>query len=203
MQVPLQALALLLAGFDRARPRASYLLQTCCHLSLQAAILERHTGGRTDSGQQLGLVLESRVVQERCDSDAVPLDQGCCSTVVAGHLDRTAVEVGIALELRQPVRECHRRVAERASHGFPEVGRRRTPAQLDEQLPHRRTRKARVEEADEERKRREPDDEERGAPKRLEPDLPVDPAVDGGEEEQGDHRERESERVDEERARAP
>ena len=94
-------------------------------LGVQLAVLERHPGRRADRREQLGLVVERRVVQQRGDRLPVPLDHGGPPPAVLRQGHPLAVEVGPAVELRQPVDEGQRRVAQRLGQRVAQVGRRR------------------------------------------------------------------------------
>ena len=64
MQVALEALAFLLADVDDARAGLAQLDDVRPELRVQPAVLETQPGGGSDGAQQLGLVLQRRVVQE-------------------------------------------------------------------------------------------------------------------------------------------
>ena len=144
VQVPFQALALFLAGLDCACTRASYLLEACrppqpagghsrapCRRprrQRRAAPARRREPGRAEAPRLGCRSARSRLLLSR--PRRAPRSDG--------RRGRRSSRTPAAST------RAYRRVAERASDGFPEVGRRRTLAQLDEQLSHRRTRKARV-----------------------------------------------------------
>ena len=67
VQVPLQALALVLRGFDDPGARAPQLLEPGSQVGLQPTVLERDPGCCADGVEQFGLVGERRVVHQRRD----------------------------------------------------------------------------------------------------------------------------------------
>ena len=135
MEVALQPLPLLLAGLDHPRARAPQLLEVRLLLGLQAAVLERDPGGRTHRSEQLGLILQRRVVQQRSHVRAVAVDQRRRPPARrSGSSTAPAIEIRPALELGQPVRERQRRIAKGARERIAQIGRRRVGAQLDERV---------------------------------------------------------------------
>ena len=116
-----------------------------------------------------------------------------------GQLDGTALEIGPAPVLGEPVRELERRIAQGAGERVAQLARRRVGAQLDEEVSDGRPRQSGVQQADQEHQRREADREERDAPDGLERDLSIDQPVDGREEEERKHHETQRERLDEQR----
>ncbi len=75
VQIALQPLPLLLARFDHPRARALQLLQMRLLLGLQARVLERDPGRRADRGEQLGLIVQIPVVEQRREMSTVSVDQ--------------------------------------------------------------------------------------------------------------------------------
>ena len=75
VEVALEPRALALAGLDHAAARAAQLLEPGPELGVQAVVLEGDAGRRADGVEQLGLVVERRVVHERRDALAVAVDQ--------------------------------------------------------------------------------------------------------------------------------
>src|SRR5881409_3623269 len=75
VQVALEPLTLLLAGLDDPQARAPELLHARGQLGLQPCVLQREAGRRADGGEQLGLVVHRRVVNQRGDRRAVALDE--------------------------------------------------------------------------------------------------------------------------------
>ena len=125
------------------------------------------------------------------------VDQRRRPPVATRHLDLTALEVCVAVELREPVRERERGVAKRPREGVTELRRLPVFAELDEEVGQRRPGESRLEQSDEERVGGEPDHEERDPADRLELDLAAHHPEDRREEEEGEHHECERERVHE------
>ena len=97
VQVALEPLALLLTSVDDPRARALELFQASSQLGVQPGVLECDAGRRADRVEQLGLVTQRRVVQQRRHAHPVSVDQRRRSpAVIARQLHRPAVEVGVA-----------------------------------------------------------------------------------------------------------
>ena len=170
VEVALEPLALLLSGLDHAPARAPQLLEPRLQLGLQARVLERDRGGRADRIEQLRLVVQRRVVDQRrhgAPSRSISVTRS--AGLGLGQLHRVAVEIGPALELRQPVGERQRRVAQRSGERFcgDPVGAR-SARRRTSRSPTPDAREARVQQPDQERERREPDDHEGHPADRLE-----------------------------------
>ena len=67
MEVALEPPALRVTRRDQPRPRALELLEASAQLDLQPAVLERQRGRRRDGVQQLGLIVQRRIMQQRRD----------------------------------------------------------------------------------------------------------------------------------------
>ena len=133
------------------------------HLGLQPFVLEPERRRRRDRVDELGLVRERGVVDERADELAVPphvVPQA--DAVVAG--ERGAVGQDELLALGQPVDEVERRVAEGVGERVPQ---RNTAAELDEQVGDAAAREAAAEDAGEERHRHERERDEEDVVQRL------------------------------------
>src|SRR3954451_24356666 len=123
VQVALQSLPLPLSGLDHASARSLQLLQMRLLFGLQACILERNAGCRRYRAQQLGLVVEDRIVDKRGDGLSVPVDQGCrVERRLVRELDRLTFEIRVGSKLGKPVDERQRRVAQHAGERVPQIG---------------------------------------------------------------------------------
>src|SRR5262245_31971232 len=74
VQVSLETLTLPLSGLEHAGPRAPHLLESRGELRVQPTVLEGDTGSRADGFQELRLVVQSRIVEQRRDVHAVAID---------------------------------------------------------------------------------------------------------------------------------
>ena len=124
VQVALQSLPLLLSGLDDPRTRSPQLLQARPQLDVQAPVLDCDAGRRADGVEQLGLVDQRGIVDQGRHVLPLPVDHGRRPVAaLRGQLHRPAVEVGPASELREPVREAQRRVAQGPRECLTELGR--------------------------------------------------------------------------------
>ncbi len=203
VEVPLEALSLRLLGFDHASARLRELLDPRAEVGLEACVLERDACGCGDRVEQLGLVSERRVVDESRDRGSLPFDErDRTHPVVWWERHRLAVEVGVAVEVGQPVREGERRIPERTRERLPEAARCRIGAEVEDELTDTGPQQARVEQPEQEDEWREPDGHERRPADRLELGLALDQTECGRDEEERDHHEHDRERVDEQRERS-
>ena len=198
MQIPLEPLALLLADVDDAGPGRPQLDEVRSELGVQPPVLDGNAGSCGHGGQQLGLVVECRVVQQGSNLRGSLFDQrGGPTALRSRQLDQPTFDIRVALVVGQPVRQRERRVAERSRESIAKVGRRRVRLEVDEELADRRPGEARVEERDEKRDRRQA---ERGESRPA--DLGHRRAAPGSRDEQrGDHDQCEPEGVGEKRQR--
>ena len=114
VEVALQSLPLLLASLDDPGARASDLLQTRVQLGVEPRVLERDRGGGAHGIQQLRLVEQRGVVHERRDRLSLSVDhRGRSGVTWLRQLHRSSLQIGPALELREPVGKRQGRVAER------------------------------------------------------------------------------------------
>src|SRR3954454_1963739 len=103
VQVALQSLPLPLSRLDHASARSLQLLQMRLLFGLQACILERNASCRRYRAQQLGLVVEGRIVDECGDVLSVLVDQGRrVGRRLVRQLDRLAFEIRVCSELGKP-----------------------------------------------------------------------------------------------------
>src|SRR5215212_11107225 len=124
VKVALQALPFALAGLDHAGARTSELDEARSELCVQPPVLESNRGSRAHRCEQLRLVVQGRVMDERRHMDAVSVDENRRSSLIRlWQLDCTALQIGPALELRQPVHERQGRIAQRASQRVAEDSR--------------------------------------------------------------------------------
>src|SRR4051794_36496735 len=95
-------------------------------------------------------------MEQRRDVLPISVDQpdGAPSAPVL-QVNGTAVEIGVDLELRQPVDDCQRWIAKGACESIAQVGGFRLGTKVDEELADRGAGKARHQEAEQERERRE------------------------------------------------
>ena len=100
-----------------ARTSASWALQ----LGLQARVLEREARGGADGLEELGLVRERRVVDERGDAPPVVLEHGDGASLASRHVERAPAGIDVALVCGQPERELEGRVGERARDRVADV----------------------------------------------------------------------------------
>ena len=90
-------------------------------------------------------------MDQRGDARAAALDErGHAARVLAGQLDRLAVDADVGLVLGHPVGELERRVAQRAGERVAQRAGLGGLAQVDEQVADRRAREAGAQQADEE-----------------------------------------------------
>ena len=127
------------ASMTRAREPLQ-LSRRALQLGLQPGVLQRDPGGRADRVQQLGLVVQRRVVRRAPRRRAVARRSASSRSARRARAasTRRALGVGPAVELRQPVGERQRRVAQRPRAARRAGRRARVGAQLDEQVPDRR-----------------------------------------------------------------
>ena len=76
VEVAAEAAALGVAGLDDARPRGPQGLQLGAQLDLEPVVLEREPGGPRGGAQQLRVLLQRGLVDERADPVAVMGDLG-------------------------------------------------------------------------------------------------------------------------------
>ena len=203
MEVPFEALSLRLLGLDHACAGLRELVDPRAEVGLEACVLERDACGRSDRVEQLRLVSQRRVVDQSRDRCSLPFDErDRPHPVVWWERHRPAVEVGIAVEVGQPVGEGERRIPESPRERLPEVSRCRVGAEVEDELTDTGPQQARVEQTEEEDERREPDREERRSADRLELCLAFDQTERCRDEEERDHHEHDRKRVDEQRERS-
>ena len=114
VQVALEPPPLRVAGRDDPLARGLQLDQPRLRLGVQVLVLERDRGRRGDRLDELRVVVERGVVDQRRDALAVALD-GRDRPVAAGGGQRDCCSggVGVGLVLRQPVRDDEPGIAER------------------------------------------------------------------------------------------
>ena len=152
MQVPLDALPLGVGRLDDARTGGPELVQARSQLGLEPLVLEREPGGGADCVHELGILAERGVVDERRDAPALPLDDRRRARATFGReLDGPAVEVDVAVLVREPVGERERRVVQRPGKGLAQPSRRAGLPQLDDEVGDRAARQPAAQEAELER----------------------------------------------------
>jgi hypothetical protein len=103
VQVALEPAALRVTGLDDARARFLQLVQAGAQLDIQAHVLECDRRSAGDGLQVLWIIAQRCLVHQRRHRLTVAADQRRSPVCVPiGELDRTAVEIGIGRELRQP-----------------------------------------------------------------------------------------------------
>ena len=106
MEIALEPAPFRVARFHDARARAAELFETGAEVSLQPLVLERYPGRRCDRTDQLRLVAERSVVDERRHANSVSLHERRDASVgVCGERNRSAVDVYVRVVLRNPVGE--------------------------------------------------------------------------------------------------
>ena len=131
-------------------------------------------------------------MDEQREPCAAPVDPRRRAVPVARQLDRPTVEVAVAAEVGQPVRDLERRVAQRPGHCVTQTRRLRVPTQLDHELADRRPRESRTDQPHQEDDRRQSGYEEHRAADLLHSR----PAEQNREKERRDQHQRQHERVD-------
>jgi hypothetical protein len=71
VQVALEPAALAVRSLDHARPGPAQLVEAGPELRLEPGVLQRDGGRRGDLGEQVALLAQRRVVEERGDAAAV------------------------------------------------------------------------------------------------------------------------------------
>ena len=77
MEIALEPLPLLLPRLEHAGAGTAELLETSADLGVQPAVLEGDSRRGGHRVQQLGLVVENRIVHERGNAHAFPNDERC------------------------------------------------------------------------------------------------------------------------------
>ena len=201
VEVALEQLPLSLCRLDDPRPGPSQLLEPGSELRVQPGVLERDSGRRPDRVEQLGLLLQRRIVDQRGHMRAAEVDRRRGPAVEIVEVDRVSVDVGVGAVIGEPIGELQRRVAERTGKRVAQVAGCRIRRQLQHEVSHGRATEACIEQREQEDDRREPDNEQRGALDRQER-AAFERSDHAGDEEHGDHQQAERERVDEQRDRA-
>ncbi|OLD99496.1 MAG: hypothetical protein AUG91_06660 [Actinobacteria bacterium 13_1_20CM_4_69_9] len=135
-------------------------------------------------------------MQQRRHTYALPLDQRRrAAAAERDQVERPALDVRIGLELRQPVRQLQRRIAEGAGEGVAQIRRTEVRSELDDEAGERGPRQPCLQQADQEHHRRQRERDE-GRPADL---SDPGPTVRGREEQEGEHQQPDPERVDEQR----
>ena len=153
VEVALEPPPLGVSGLDDAGAGGAHLGELGAELRLQARVLEREARGGADRLEELGLVQERRVVDERGDASAVMLEHGDRTSFARGHVERAPARIDVALVRGQPESELERRIAERAGDRVADVVGSRERAELHDQIGDTGALQAGAQEADEERDR--------------------------------------------------
>ena len=149
VQVALDPSPFLVRRRGEPRPRFGHLLQLCLHLVVEARVLEREAGGSAGGLDELGLVAQSRIVDERCDRLAVVLEP-CHRALGPVGRQRGGLPgcVGVCVTLGSPEQHLERRVAERSRELVADPLRRRA-AEAEHEIGHRGVGQARTQQPDE------------------------------------------------------
>ena len=121
MEVALEPPPLGVPGLDDAGTRSAHLGELGAELGLKARVLEREARGGADGLEELGLVLERRIVDERGDAPPVVLEHGDGASFASRTVERAPARIHVALVRGQPERELERRIAERARDRVADV----------------------------------------------------------------------------------
>ena len=105
VEVALEPPSLGVSGLDDAGTGGSHLGELGAEFRLQARVLEREARGGADGLEELGLVQERRVVDERGDTSAVVLEHGDGASFARGHVERAPAGIDVALVCGQPESE--------------------------------------------------------------------------------------------------
>ena len=141
VQVALEPPPLGVAGGDDPLARGLELGQLRLGLGEQPRVVDRDRGRRRDRLDQLGIVVERRVVDERAERAAVALDAGHRSLAAGLHHHRRAVGADVAAGVRAPVDDREIGIAERAGECGAQLVRARA-ADAAEQVGERAARQA-------------------------------------------------------------
>jgi hypothetical protein len=162
VQVALEPAPFGIARLDDAGARAPELLESGTQVGLEPRVVERDARGGAHGADQLRLVAQRGVVDERRHAAPAAVHaRRHPPAAIRGQLDRAAVGAHVCGVLGNPVGEVERAVAEGASDRLADrLGRSRFP-QLDEQIADPPPREPRAQDADQERDRdRDEDDAE-------------------------------------------
>jgi hypothetical protein len=137
VEVALELAAGGVGGVDEAHARSAQLRDIGAQRRREALPLEREADRRARGAHEPGLVVESGVVADHRDRRAVALDRRPAALRRRRRLDGGALRVDVAAELRHPVADLERRVAQRLGQRVAQaVGAERSIEPLD-QLAHR------------------------------------------------------------------
>src|SRR6266545_2675336 len=138
VKVALEPLAFLLACIDHPCAGSPQLFEASSQLGLQACVLDGDSGRRSDCAEQLGLVLQRRVVQKCGHVFAVPFDQRRRSpSAKVLQIEGPTLDIDIGAEVGQPICEVECRIAECPSKSVAEIGRGEVHAELDDEVAER------------------------------------------------------------------
>ena len=141
-----------------ARPQ---ILESGEELGLEAGVLERECGPGRDGVEELLVVGQRGIVDERADPAAVPLDERRRPARSGSRqLDCQAGFVHIGSGLRNPVSELERGVSECSGECFSQASRRLVLDEIDEQPDDREPREPRDQLARDERDRDQHEEDE-------------------------------------------
>jgi hypothetical protein len=122
VQVAFDSAPLGVGRLDQTRTRSLQLGQPRAQFRLQARVLERQRSSGTNRPDQLVVLGERRVVDQRRDRLALSFDHGRCSlSSWLRELHGRAAGVDVASARRNPVRELKRGIAECAGERLPQV----------------------------------------------------------------------------------
>ena len=154
VEVALEPAALGVARRHDPLARRPQLHDARAQLGLEALALDRDVRGRAHHLQQLRLVRQRRVVDERGDVLAVVVDERHRPPRARlGQRHRRPVGVDVGVEARQPVGEHERRVAERLRQHLAEPRESGALLERDDEVAHAGARELLGEHAEQERER--------------------------------------------------
>ena len=133
VEVALEPASLVVAGFDDAGAGGADLGELGAQLGLEARVLERERRGGADRLDELGVVEQRGVVDERGEPVALVLEHRDGAAGLLGEDELASVGVDVASRLGEPEGELERGVAERARDRVPHLARLPRGAELDHQ----------------------------------------------------------------------
>ena len=184
VEVALDPAALRVGRGHQPGARFAHVVQPRAQLGLQARVLQRELRGRGHRPEQLRVLEQRRVVDQRRERlVAVVAQHRDAAAVVVVERLRRARGVDVDAAVGQPVRQLQRGVAERAGEQGAQLLRTRLRAQLDHQVGDRRVVLARAQHADQ-----DPDRDQRERPERRLVRAPVAQAEAERHEQHGEDR---------------
>ena len=167
VEVAAEAAALGVAGLDEPRPRRAQGGEPRAQLRLEAGVLDRQRGGPGGGPEELGLLAQRGVVDDRRDHAPVVRDLGrdlALPVVRRRELHRPAGAVDVAPAVVEPVGDEQRGIREHPAEGGVDPGGARVADEaVDEPRDRRAAQQAAAREAEQERDRQQRERDEEGA----------------------------------------